>query len=149
MEPTLNTNDFLLFENFSINNFSGNIILNRGDIIAFHNPRDKKDLKMIKRTIGLPRETVIVATNSVKIIHLDNTEEIFDKNSDLEFGEKINGKNSTTILGKEDYFVLGDNRLLSEDSREFGTVQPSEMLGKYLLNLSTLPFMKYLQNVLH
>src|SRR3989344_8351963 len=106
---------------------------------------------------GLLGETVRVEREFVVIAHTDGNEEIF-VSSDIvrqgrvgqlkentvitegEFGALIGGANNGELkemkLGPEDYFVMGDNRRGSIDSRSWGTVQPPDIIGRPLVTLS-------------
>src|SRR3989344_340790 len=128
----------------------------RGEVIVFREPHERKEV-FIKRVIGLPGETVRVEREFVVIAHTDGNEEIF-VSSDIvrqgrvgqlkentvitegEFGALIGGANNGELkemkLGPEDYFVMGDNRRGSIDSRSWGTVQPPDIIGRPLVTLS-------------
>ena len=130
MEPTLGSGDRMLVETLTPR--LG--ILFRGQLIVFRDPRDPKHPVVVKRIVGLPGETVVVQRDSVTIRHGDGREETFEKGSVL--GRKDNGDDKTMLLGPCDYFLMGDNRADSRDSRDWGTIQPSEMLGRPVLRYS-------------
>ena len=127
MNPTLENGQFLVVSKVSkmTQNYE------RGDIIIFN--WDGRHL--IKRLIGLPGETVQMKDNSIYI----NGEKIEDY-VDVEIQDY--GKLSEPIILKEDeYILLGDNRNNSIDSRTFGKVNESVIIGKVVCRI--LPPTKY------
>ena len=99
----------------------------RGDVIAFLPKGNEKTHCYIKRVIGLPKETVQIISGKVYIngellVEEYGVEEITDPG--LAAGE--------FVLGDEEYFVLGDNRNSSEDSRSgnIGAVKREEIQGR-------------------
>lgn len=107
----------------------------RGDVIVFKPQGDESMHSYIKRVIGLPGETVEIKDG---IIYIDGKEleEDYDTSAIKDAGlaaEKME-------LKKQEYFVLGDNRLSSTDSRsaEVGAVKKTEIEGKAWLIASPL-----------
>lgn len=129
MVPTLHENDQLLVEKVS-KWFNG---IHYGDIITV-STRDINEHdggpNIIKRVIGLPGDTVEIREDGVyrndeKIneIYLTNGTETVIRN--LAFAK--------ITLGPEEYYILGDNRDVSLDSRSFGAVPLDSIIGKVLL----------------
>lgn len=122
MYKTLNNGDILLLYKLGK--------INRYDVIVLNEKDD--DETIIKRVIGLPGETIAIrGTGTIYI----NGEKIDDKYA---FG-------GTTIyeeitLKDNEYFILGDNRMISKDSRIFGPVTKDEIVGKTIFRL--FPFNK-------
>lgn len=115
MEPTILNHDIVWMRRRV-----GFESINRFDIVFIKNPYGDNDL-VVKRVVGLPNETIycehgIVYINEQKIKDRYN----FDKNTE-NFGP--------FILGKEEYFVLGDNRKYSTDSRVFGKIKKKDIVG--------------------
>jgi signal peptidase I len=129
MLPTLEEGDRLLVEKLTPH--VG--LLGRGQLIVFRDPRDPKHPAVVKRIIGMPRETIHVEAHQITITHGDGTTEILAQGSEL--GRDGNGDEKTMRLGPYDYFLMGDNRGESRDSRDYGTIQPSEMLGRPILGI--------------
>jgi signal peptidase I len=104
MHPTYRHNDYLIF-NRLVNNLS------RGDAVAFR-LEDRPEAILISRIVGLPGEQIEVRESNV---YADGVllEEI---SRDFTPGEAL------VTLGPEEYFVLGDNRVASIDSRDFGPI---------------------------
>lgn len=130
MEPTLIDGDYLLLNKFSN--------IEQFDIVVFP-PPDQEDTQYVKRVIGLPGDS-IEYRDDVLYVNGNQTEQQF-----LDDGQAINESVYTsgdftllTLLGVEtvpegQYFVLGDNRLNSRDSRSFGFIDQESILGKVSL----------------
>ena len=128
MEPTFHTGEYLVIDELSYR--FGDI--KRGDIVVFKYPKDNSQY-FIKRIIGLPGERVRVEeTGEVKIFNDQNPEgfvlnEAYLKNERITFPA---GRAQTVQLGSEEYYVLGDNRMASSDSRYWGPVPRSNIIGR-------------------
>ncbi|HTL39718.1 MAG TPA: signal peptidase I [Methylomirabilota bacterium] len=123
----------------------------RGDVIVLkhHNidasGKDHQEF-YIKRLIGLPGETVKIDNNgSVIIINAEHPEgstinEPYLPSQSLTYvhNPTIIGGNKVVTLGADEYFMLGDNRLASSDSRDWGVLKRSDMVGKTFLRLLPL-----------
>lgn len=121
MRKTLEDGDILLLYKLSKPKF--------GDIVVLKEKEEKEII--IKRIIGMPGDTVEIKDNVIYI----NDEEIKDSNA---YGE-TSDYDKITLLDDE-YFLLGDNRRISKDSRYFGPVKEEEILGKVVIRL--FPFNK-------
>ena len=99
----------------------------RNDIIVFRPNGNENAHTSIKRIIGLPGETIQLKDNAV-YINGKKLKEDFETTEIKEAGIA----EEELVLGGDEYFVLGDNRAASEDSREadIGTVKRSEIEGK-------------------
>lgn len=119
MEDTLHNNDVLIIDKVSFH-FSNPT---RYDIIVFPHDNDY----YIKRIIGLPSEEVEIINGYIYI----NGEKISDEYEKEVMREDADDMDKI-ILGKDEYFVLGDNRNNSYDSRypEIGNIKRSEIIGK-------------------
>lgn len=127
MEPNFEDGDYVLVNEISYR-FSTPA---RGDVVIFRYPQDPSQF-FIKRIIGLSDETVEIKDNRV-IIHNKNRPEGFViEESYLAPQQKTLG-NSIIKLDDNEYFVLGDNRLQSSDSRRWGPVNQSLITGKAFL----------------
>ena len=101
-----------------------------GDIVVLD--EEKEDEIIIKRIIGMPGDTVSIRDNTIYV----NGEEVEE---DYAYGETSNYEEIT--LGDDEYFILGDNRPISKDSRYFGPVKEDEIIGKVIFRL--WPFNKF------
>lgn len=122
MNPTLNDNDNLIVEKISYR-FSDP---ERFDIIVFP-PYDTKEY-YIKRIIGLPGETVQI--DEAGTIYIDG--EVLEENYGLETIRYPGRAIEEIELGEEEYFVLGDNRNNSVDSRseDVGNISRDQIIGR-------------------
>jgi len=128
MEPALADGDIILVDRVSHHFFSPH----RGEIVVLHNPHKLVETD-VKRVVGLPGETVQVRTTDIVITHADGSEETFASSTTIGGGMRgANGVSFTMKLGSEDYFVLGDNRESSRDSRFFGAAQSADFMGRAL-----------------
>jgi len=101
--------------------------LTRGEIVAFRYPQDPKQ-KFMKRVIGLPGEAISIDHGNVLLRRSGDKETIRLREPYL-LGAETSGSTSH-ILGPVEYYVLGDNRPASFDSRYFGAVPENLMLGR-------------------
>lgn len=104
----------------------------RGEVVVFRYPKNPS-VYYIKRVIGLPGEKIEIKNGEVKIYNPENPEGfILDEGSYLSPGEKTLG-DQVVELSDSQYFVLGDNRNYSSDSRSWGPVPRENIVGKVLL----------------
>lgn len=103
----------------------------RGDVIVFHSPT-QEGIFLIKRIIGLPGETVKIENG--KILLNSFGERIILDEKYLPEGIKTSPDISFD-LGENEYFVLGDNRDRSSDSRLWGTLKKEKITGRAFLRL--------------
>jgi signal peptidase I len=108
----------------------------RGDVVIFRYPLDTKQF-FIKRIVGLPGETVEVRDNSVIIYNKQNPGGLILKEDYLDASQQTLG-NSRIRMDDDEYFMMGDNRLMSHDSRAFGPVKKTFIIGRAMLRLYPL-----------
>jgi signal peptidase I len=96
----------------------------RGDVIVFHEP-DHPDRDLIKRVIGLPGDTIALDSSNVWVNGTELNEPYITA--------KFNPETRSVTVPANDYFVMGDNRPNSEDSRYFGPVPKDNIVGKATL----------------
>lgn len=105
--------------------------LKRGDVVVFRYPKNPS-VFYIKRIIGLPGERVQISEGVVKIYNSQNSDGfVLDEGSYLSPSVETSGEINIT-LGDE-YFVMGDNRQYSSDSRSWGAVPSRDVMGKVVL----------------
>ena len=132
MEPNFHTRDYLIVDEISYR-FSEP---KRGEVIVFKNPKDTSQ-KFIKRIIGLPGETVQIKEGKV-IIFNDDEGRILNDSSYLADITQTPG-NITISLKENEYFVLGDNRLFSYDSEDWGALSRENIIGKVFVRIFPIP----------
>lgn len=109
----------------------------RGEVIVFRYTGDKSSF-FIKRIIGLPGETVVVKDGDVIITEAGEGGETFTlEESYLPLQTQTAGS-VTTTLGEDEYFVMGDNRGNSFDSRNWGPLHKKDIIG--IVRLRLYPF---------
>jgi signal peptidase I len=102
--------------------------LQRGDVVVFRYPKNPS-VFYIKRIIGLPGEKIEISNDKVKIFNSENPSGfVLDEGKYLSASVMTAGEINLT-LGDE-YFVMGDNREYSSDSRSWGPVPEVDMMGK-------------------
>lgn len=128
MEPNFYEKDYLIIDEISYR-FSEP---QRGDIVVFKLKTPEYKEYLIKRVIGLPGDTVIVKDGKVTIKNLNNPEGYVLKEAYLPEGLETLGEVIETVP-ESSYFVLGDNRGVSFDSRYFGSIKEESIVGKTVL----------------
>lgn len=103
----------------------------RGDVVVFKYPNDPSQ-RYIKRIIGLPGETVVIKGGRVSILEDGEEVLILDESSYLPEDVSTSG-GSKVILEEGEYFVLGDNRAASADSRRWGFLPEENIIGRVFL----------------
>jgi signal peptidase I len=103
----------------------------RGEIVVFRPPNDRHDY-YIKRVIGLPGETVEIMNGKVKVYN-DEHPNGFSLDESIYLETEYTPATQTTTLKPEQYFLMGDNRPASLDSRAFGPVSREAIVGRVWL----------------
>ena len=143
MDPTFSTGQFLVVDRLTYR-FNEPV---RGDIIVFRYPNNPK-VYFIKRIIGLPGETVIIKSGQVSIISTGTPQGII-LNEPYVTTSHRSMDNSTTMLGPDQYFVMGDNRLQSSDSRVWGALDESLIAGRPIVRLLPVNQLSVLPGIYH
>lgn len=129
METNFHDGDYLLIDEISYRFKEPH----RGDVIVFRYPENPSQF-YIKRIIGLPGETVEVRNNKVTIYNDENKTGLVLKEDYLSKSQQTLG-NSTLKLEQKEFFVMGDNRLQSSDSRRWGPVPQALITGRAFIRL--------------
>lgn len=134
MEPNFSNNDYLLIDELTYRFREPE----RGEVVVFRYPGDK-DTFYIKRIIALPGERLELKGGKVNIYNNKNPNGIVLEEEYLSPGLTTSGGVDVT-LNENEYFVLGDNRSYSFDSRNWGTLPRENFIGVARLRL--WPFTK-------
>lgn len=126
MIPTFQNGDYLLVDELTYHFRAPE----RGEVIVLRYPKDPSEY-FIKRVIGLPGETVIVQSGHVTIV--DQGKKIVLNEPYID--QPMVTQNFSETLGPNEYFVMGDNRNYSYDSRSWGPVPSSDIVGVVRLRL--------------
>lgn len=128
MDPTFKDKQYLIVDELSYH-------LNdplRGDVAIFKYPRNPKQY-FIKRVIGLPGETVIV--NGQGQVFIKDIDGNITMTLNEPYVEHMKDDSVELKLGQNEYFMMGDNRSGSFDSRSWGAVDRELIVGKAFLRL--------------
>lgn len=124
MEPNFETGEYLLIDEVSYYFRS----VERGEVVVFHYPLDTSKY-YIKRVIGLPGETVEIKNGKV-FIYNDKNPNGFSVDEKYLPEKLITDGQLKKKLGNNEYFVLGDNRSRSSDSRIWGALSKDDIVGR-------------------
>ena len=131
MVPSFENGDYLIVDEISYRFQDPQ----RGEVIVFkylqQSPEGFTKSRLIKRIIGLPGERVEIKEGEV-IIYKNNQPQVLNESRYLSSSLKTTGNISVT-LGENEYFVLGDNRAFSLDSRSFGVLSEEEIIGRVFI----------------
>jgi len=121
MEPNFHENNYLIIDELTYRFRAPE----RGEVVVLHSPTNND--YYLKRVIGLPGERVKIDDNKIIIYNEANPEGILINENYLD--QQTTGTMVQT-LDSDEYFVLGDNRGASYDSRRFGPVKKEEIVGR-------------------
>lgn len=152
MEPNLFKGDYVLVN--KLNNFiKKEVDIKRGDIIVFKDKDDHSFFSkyLIKRIVGIPGDNIsysdkTLVINENEIINDEvnksgsvvvKNEHLFGKEHKIQLDNNINRNNDSAFvyIGDNEFFVMGDNRDNSMDSRFIGVVDKNSVVGKYDMTL--------------
>jgi len=125
MEPNFSNGNYLIVDEISYRFRDPQ----RGEVIVFKSPTNPSQ-RFIKRIIGLPGETVEIENGNIRIFK--NGEILFLKENYLPSNFFTSGDIRVKLKDNE-YFVLGDNRNFSWDSRKFGPISRDLIIGRVFL----------------
>lgn len=144
MEPNFEDGEYLIvnelgYKETDLNIFNNHLFtiepfkeLVRGDAIVFRYPKNPSQF-FIKRVIALPGETITIKDGKIIIANGENPAGFtLDESEYLSPDVKTAGETMRTLKDNE-YFVLGDNRGASHDSRSWGPLPENMVIGKVLL----------------
>ncbi len=138
MVPTLKTNDRVIVNKLSYHLHS----VHRGDIVVFTTPKgaDGKPIDptikdLVKRVIGLPGETVSEKDGHILINGTAIKESYLPAGTVSDCTQFVANCFPSGPLPANHYWVMGDNRAGSRDSRSFGAIKKSEIVGRVFLRI--------------
>jgi signal peptidase I len=140
MEPNIEDKQYLIVDEISYRIHSPQ----RGDIVVLKSPPEPTKY-YIKRIIGLPGETITVSNNKVIIANAQHPNGFtLDEPYILDSLNQNSGLTMSVTIPQDQYFVLGDNRDGSYDSRSWGLLPKENIRGRALLRLLPLTKLNYL-----
>lgn len=122
MEPNFEEKDYLIIDEITYRFREPE----RGEVVVFKAPVNNSDY-YLKRIVGLPGERVHIADNKVIVYNKENPQGVAVEENYL--SKETTGA-VTEQLGADEYFVLGDNRDASYDSRRFGSIKRKDIVGR-------------------
>lgn len=140
MEPNFEDGQYLIVNEFGYKETDTKLFVvkpfkevERQMVIVFRYPLDPSKF-FIKRVIGLPGEKIEIKDGKVMIFNTQNPNGfVLDESAYLNSSVRTNGNGLIVNLKNDEYFVMGDNRMFSSDSRTWGPVNQKYIMGKVLL----------------
>lgn len=129
MEPNFHNGDYLIVDEISYRLGDPQ----RGEVVVFKYPMNPSQ-RYIKRLIGLPGETVEITNGKINVYDKNGVPQIIDELDYLSESVQTFGDSAIQLTDSE-YFVLGDNRAASSDSRRWGTLPRENIIGRVLLRV--------------
>lgn len=128
MDTTFHTGEYLIVDQVTYHFETPE----RGDVVVFRYPKEPSKY-YIKRIIGLPGDTITIDGSEVTIINEEYPTGLILNEPYIKSMER--GSPQEDTLGEREYFVMGDNRDESSDSRSWGFVQEEQIIGRAFLRL--------------
>lgn len=132
MEPTFANNDYLIVDEISYKLSEPQ----RGDVVVFKyegaSENESNSKYFIKRVIGLPGETIDIKNGIVTVFNDKNPEGFVLEEP---YRKDPPGNSMKVTLDEGNYFVMGDNRAVSFDSRSWGPLEEDKIIGKVFVQL--------------
>jgi signal peptidase I len=123
MEPNFKNGDYLIVDEITFRLIQPK----RGEVVVFKSPISPETI-LIKRIVGLPGEEVRISKGKV-FINGEMLKEDYLKENTLTFPEQ------KVTLNDKEYYLLGDNRAFSLDSRNFGPVKREKIIGRVVMKV--------------
>jgi len=132
MDPTFNTGQYVIVDQVTYRLGDPE----RGDVVIFKYPLNPKTF-YIKRIIGLPGETLVSSGGKVTVINNANPKGVLIDDSFVAINHRSSNDFKIT-LGETEYYVMGDNRAESSDSRIWGPLDRKFIVGRAFVRLLPL-----------
>lgn len=130
MEPNFHNNDYLMIDEISYRFREPQ----RGEVVVFKYPGNES-FYYIKRIIGLPGESVKIKDGKIIIFNENYSNGLVIDEKYISPNFSANGKDEEIKLADNEYFMMGDNRRSSFDSRNWGPLKKDEIIGLVRLRL--------------
>lgn len=144
MDPTFSTGQFLIVDRLTYRFEQPS----RGDVIVFEYPNDPSSY-YIKRIIGLPGESISIKNGKAVVTTASSTEQIVLEEPYIGPSHVSKDNLPARALGADEYFVMGDNRAQSSDSRVWGSLDRKFIIGRPILRLSPVTDISFLPGKYH
>lgn len=128
MEPNFQNNDYLIVDQISYRFRDPK----RGEVVVFQSPI-LPVRRYIKRIVGLPGEIIEIRDGQVLVFY-EQEKKVLDELAYLAFNVQTLGE-GRTYLNENEFFVLGDNRAASSDSRRWGPLPKENIIGRVFVRL--------------
>lgn len=122
MDPSFYSGDYLIIDELSYHFNKPK----RGEVVVFRYPLDTSKF-FIKRVIGLPGETINIERDAVTIYNAAHPEGFVLREN---YMQGVTFPNAKVILDAKEYYVMGDNRSASFDSRYWGALSEDKIIGR-------------------
>lgn len=129
MEPTFDDGEYLIVDELTYRFREPE----RGEVIIFRYPKNPSKY-FIKRIVGLPEETIEINNGTISVTDKDGDVKVLDES----YIVSKSGTSHFTQLGLNEYFVMGDNRNVSSDSRRWGPVGDNLIIGRAIFRFLPL-----------
>ncbi len=136
MVPTFHDQEYLIVDELSYHLRDPH----RGEVVVFKYPNDTTKY-FIKRVVGIPGETLKFKDSGITIINKEHPEGF---SLDQSYIENKSKDTFEITLKDNQYFVMGDNRIASSDSRAWGPLDRDYMVGRALIRVLPISKMDYL-----
>jgi signal peptidase I len=143
MDPTFSTGQFLIVDRLSYRFEKPE----RGDVIVFRYPNNPSTY-FIKRIIGLPGETLSIKNGIVTIINAEHPTGLELNETYIDPAHRSH-ETTSAVLGPDQYFVMGDNRAQSSDSRIWGVLEKDLIAGRPIVRLLPVTQLSVLPGIYH
>lgn len=140
MVPTMHTGDYLITEKVSYKFRNPKY----GEIVVLQNPRDESQ-DFIKRIIAVPGDTLQITNNTVHLNGQVLLENYLPKGTPTHAGTYVT-EGALIKVSDNQYFVFGDNREHSSDSRDWGPITKQEIVGRAFFRYFPFPAIGLLTN---